>query len=135
MCSDLIMTRFSPAGSWCHRFALLVLQLPLMLVAFAFEGDGMDAEIDYLIAQVADSDCTFIRNGREHDAEAASGHLRMKRERGKRHYDTTEEFLERIASKSSWSGKEYRIRCGETTLTTKDWFSVKLAEYRDKSLD
>jgi hypothetical protein len=129
------MTRFSFAGSRCHRLALLVLQLPLMLAFFAFAGESMEVEIDYLIAQVADSDCTFIRNGREHDAEAASEHLKMKRERGKRHYDTTEEFVERIASKSSWSGKEYRIRCGETTSTAKQWFGVKLAEYRHNSLD
>jgi Family of unknown function (DUF5329) len=129
------MTRFSPAGAFRRRLALLVLQLPLMLAAFAGEQGGMDAEIDYLITQVAASDCTFIRNGREHDAEAASEHLQMKRERGKRHYDTTEQFLERIASKSSWSGKEYRIRCGGTTSTTKEWFSARLAAYRESRLD
>jgi hypothetical protein len=43
--------------------------------------------------------------------------------------------VERIASKSSWSGKEYRIRCDETTSTAKEWFSVKLAEYRHNSVE
>ena len=40
----------------------------------------------------------------------ARDHLQMKRERGKRYYDSTEEYIDRIASKSSWSGKPYKIQ-------------------------
>lgn len=97
----------------------------------AAEGVVMDEEIDFLIGAVADSNCTFIRNGKEHDAAAASEHLEMKRERGRKYYDTTEQFIERIASKSSWTGKDYLIRCDHGgTLTANAWFSERLAEYR-----
>ncbi len=93
----------------------------------------MDEEIDFLIRSVAESECTFIRNGREHDAAAASDHLQMKRERGRRYYDTTEEFIERIASRSSWSGKDYRIRCGDDEpVTARDWFLSRLKVFRGR---
>ena len=95
------------------------------------DASTMETEIDYLVRAVAESSCTFIRNGEVHDAVAASEHLQMKRQRGKRHYDTTDLFIERIASRSSWTGKDYQIRCpnGETQ-TANEWFRARLAEYR-----
>jgi len=104
-----------------------------MLVAQAAPGDEatMNAEIDHLLAAVAGSDCVFIRNGDEHAAAAARDHLEMKRKRGRRYYDSTEEFIERIASRSSWSGKDYRIRCGSgPEQPAQDWFTHVLQEYR-----
>ena len=91
----------------------------------------MNAEIDHLLETVAGSDCVFIRNGDEHDAAAARDHLQMKRERGRRYYDSTEQFIERIASRSSWSGKDYHIRCGaEPEQAARDWFTAVLEKYR-----
>jgi len=94
---------------------------------------SMDEEIDYLLAAVAGSGCMFIRNGKESEAAAAVDHLQMKRKRGKRYYSSTEEFIERIASSSSWSGKPYFIACGEMDPTPiKDWYLTVLAEFRSK---
>ena len=113
------------------KWLFVVLHLAVAGHALAAEDERMDMEIDTLIAKVAASDCVFIRNGKEHDAKAASKHLQMKRQRGKRYYDTTEQFIERIASKSSWSGNEYRIRCQDgTPLSANAWFSAKLAALR-----
>lgn len=111
------------------RGALLVATVS---VASAAAGDnGLDAEIDYLVEAVADSGCTFIRNGREHDAEDARDHLQMKRERGRRHYETTEQFIDRIASKSSWTGKHYLIRCADREpVPAGDWLHARLDELR-----
>ncbi|HSD69158.1 MAG TPA: DUF5329 family protein [Woeseiaceae bacterium] len=92
---------------------------------------AMDAEIDFLLESVAASDCIYIRNGKEHSGAAARDHLQMKRERGRKYYDTTEEFIERIASKSSWSGKPYRIRCGDTEEDAGAWFNRALESYRN----
>lgn len=95
------------------------------------ETPSMDAEIDYLIQAVAASQCTFVRNGKEHDAEDASEHLQMKRKRGKRYYDSTEQFIERIASKSSWTGRDYLIKCSpDRTETARQWFTSRLAQFR-----
>lgn len=98
--------------------------------AFA-ESDSMDVEIDFLLATVAGSDCVFIRNGKEYDGEDAQKHLQMKRERGRKHYDNSEEFIERIASQSSWSGKPYRIRCGADEENAGDWFTSLLEAFRE----
>lgn len=91
----------------------------------------MRVEVDYLIRTVSESGCNFVRNGKEHSASEAADHLQMKARRGKRYYDTTEEFIDRIASKSSWSGKPYLIQCdGEPEVTASDWFARVLSEYR-----
>lgn len=114
---------------WHARGTLLI----LVCLAAPVRAAGMDEEIDFLIQSVADSQCTFIRNGREHDAGAARDHLQMKRERGRRHYDSTEEFIERIASRSSWSGKDYWIRCGDAEPeTARDWFLSRLKVFRER---
>ena len=112
---------------------------PLAAAALLFAGTpdpanggqaDMQAEIDRLLAEVESSDCVFIRNGREHSADAAADHLRMKRRRGKRYFDSTETFIERLASRSSWSGRDYRIRCDAETVTAAEWFADRLARIR-----
>ena len=93
--------------------------LPLagvILMAAALPGraaisDETSAEIDRMLQQVQASDCIFIRNGSEHDAEDAADHLRLKLKRGKKYVNTTEQFIDRLASESSWTGKPYTIRC------------------------
>lgn len=110
-------------------FAVLVLMGgPVM----ADESDTpiMNAEIDFLLQEVGSSRCVFIRNGSEHDADAARDHLALKRRRGRRYFDSAEEFIERIASKSSWSGKPYRIRCDGEETTAERWFTDALERYR-----
>ncbi|HEX5787472.1 MAG TPA: DUF5329 domain-containing protein [Woeseiaceae bacterium] len=127
-----------PARSVARRLRLAFILLAGTAIAEGADrpAPAMDEEIDFLVAAVAGSDCTFIRNGREHDAGAASKHLQMKRERGRRHYDSTEEFIDRIASKSSWSGRDYLIRCdADEAQTAKNWFTAKLARYREDAAD
>ncbi len=96
----------------------------------AADDDVMNAEIDFLLDEVGHSGCVFVRNGKEHAARAARDHLQMKRKRGRRYYDSAEEFIDRIASRSSMSGKDYRIRCGEAEQSANAWFNAALARYR-----
>lgn len=106
--------------------------LIVLLVAPAVHADEqMDREIDHLLETVATSGCVFIRNGKEHGPEAAKDHLSLKRRRGKKYFSSAEEFVERLASSSSWTGKPYYIRCddGEQQLAS-SWFNAVLAEYR-----
>ena len=108
------------------------------LVAFMFLVAGvafaasMDEEVDFLLDTVANSDCVFTRNGKDYAAQDASDHLQMKRKRGARYFDSTEEFIERLASKSSWSGKPYHIQCGsEPRVTASEWFTTLLQQHRE----
>ncbi len=91
----------------------------------------METEIDCLLEAVAGSECVFIRNGKEHGPQAAKDHLSLKRRRGTRYYSSADEFIGRLASSSSWTGKPYFIRCddGEKQLAS-EWFGQVLAEYR-----
>ena len=114
--------------AWLTAAALLCAPAAVPVSA----SDAMDEEIDFLLESVTTSDCIFIRNEREHDAEDARDHLQMKRERGARHYDNAEEFIERIASRSSWSGERYRVRCGDEEVDAEVWFTELLASYRSR---
>jgi hypothetical protein len=90
-------------------------------------------EIDALIAALGDSGCEFERNGLWHDAKAARAHMQKKydylRKRGLA--DTPELFIERGASKSSMSGKPYRVRCpGKAVEASEHWFRQRLQALR-----
>lgn len=69
------------------------------------------AEIEGLLERVANSGCQFERNGVSHNAETARDHLRLKYKRGKRYVSDAQTFIDRLASKSSWSGKVYMMTC------------------------
>ncbi len=104
----------------------------LLLPGAAFSA-SMDEEIDFLLDTVGNSDCIFARNGKDHSAADARDHLQMKRKRGARYFDSAEEFIERLASKSSWSGKPYHIQCGsEPRVTAREWFMTLLEQHRRK---
>lgn len=115
--------------------ALLVCLLPLNTRA-----DDAAEEIDYLLNSIGSSNCTFVRNGERYDAQDAESHLRMKYRYGKRHASTSENFISRLASASSFSKKLYYIECeGEEKVPSGDWLTQKLDEYRvgagDKGLN
>ena len=97
-----------------------------------FSGDT-NPEIEYLLVSVGASNCTFIRNGKEHSAIDAEDHLRMKYRKGKKYINNAEQFIKRIASKSSFSGDPYLIRCSNKNELTDDWLSEKLLKYRESS--
>jgi len=90
-----------------------------------------DTEIDYLLTTIGSSNCIFIRNGTRHSAENAESHLRMKYGKARRYIDDADEFVTKLASESSWTGKPYTLDCPDMeTKTTKIWLLEKLAEYR-----
>jgi hypothetical protein len=75
------------------------------------------AKIEQLIDHVAAlQNATFIRNGEEHTPAEAAEHLRRKWEAAGDEITTVEDFIEKIASKSSTTDEPYRIRFdrGET---------------------
>jgi len=111
---------------WLPLVAALALLMPAAAIA-----DDSEIEIEHLITTVGESGCTFIRNGSRHDAEDAASHMRLKYRRGKRYANTAELFIERLASKSSFSGKPYAIECpGSEAVPSGDWLTARLQEFR-----
>jgi hypothetical protein len=104
----------------------ILLALPAALTA----GSEADTEIDYLLEFVATSGCVFVRNGDEHDAADAADHLRLKYSRGKRYVESAENFIDRLATESSWSGEPYMIICDGASLPSAQWLYRALADYR-----
>jgi hypothetical protein len=112
----------------------------LLVFALALPGTvtaGADAEeaeteqeVEYLLEFVAGSGCTFVRNGDDHDSADAADHLRLKYNRGKRYVGSAEQFIDRLATESSWSGDPYTVTCEGNTQTSAHWLHRALAEYR-----
>ena len=110
----------------------LLLSLVLITGSIATVDAAADAdtEIRALIQAVAESECEFNRNGSLHSAEAAAAHLELKYSKGKRYAESAEAFIERLASKSSWSGKPYQMICDGQTQPTGDWLTATLEDIR-----
>lgn len=90
-------------------------------------------EVNFLLGYVAGSGCEFYRNGSWYNSQKAHAHLRDKYKylAANKLADTTEQFIDRAASESSFSGKPYQIRCsGGAAVTSQQWLRDKLAELR-----
>ena len=108
----------------------LLLALPFM--AQAAPSDKTRAEITGLMNHLAQSGCEFQRNGDWHEAKEARAHLQRKYDYllKKNLVDTSELFIQRAASKSSVSGKPYRVKCGALEVDSAVWFDMQLQRLR-----
>ncbi|MDH3511845.1 MAG: DUF5329 domain-containing protein [Gammaproteobacteria bacterium] len=103
----------------------------LCLLSLPSMAGNAETEILFLLESIGQSPCVFIRNGKIHDAPEAESHLRMKYGKAKFWIDSSEKFIDRIASKSSWSGKPYFIDCPDADPEpAANWLSQKLATHR-----
>jgi hypothetical protein len=112
---------------------VIVIALVSMAAAHAAPAPVAKAEIEYLLSAVASSDCRFYRNGTWYDAKAAAAHLRLKYESlaARELIRDTEDFIDRAATKSSLSGRDYAIKCeGLAEVSSRQWLIEVLASYR-----
>jgi hypothetical protein len=111
------------------RLAALVLIVSIPChVTFAID-DHERVRIEALLARIAKSNVTFVRNGAPHTAMDAAAHLRMKWENAGNRIKTAEDFIEHLASRSYLSGKPYRvILCNGVTQDSGPWLRELLAE-------
>ncbi|MEH6569227.1 MAG: DUF5329 domain-containing protein [Halioglobus sp.] len=92
-----------------------------------------DEEVQYLLEFVATSGCDLERNGTRHAPEEAADHLRMKYKRGKRYVNTAEQFIDRLASESSWTGRDYTATCDGKEIASGQWLHEALLNHRQGS--
>lgn len=91
------------------------------------------AEIEALLASLQASGCQFNRNGSWYTGAEAKDHLLRKLEylEGKGTVQSTEQFIELAASRSSASGKPYQVRCGsESPMESGLWLTRQLSIIR-----
>jgi hypothetical protein len=88
------------------------------------EHDKIDQLIDHIGAL---QHATFIRNGEEHTPAEAAEHLRRKWKAAGDEITTVDEFIDKIASKSSTTGEPYRIRFDRGESDASEWLRVRVS--------
>jgi viroplasmin and RNaseH domain-containing protein len=112
------------------RFAfLLVMIFSLANFAQATKKALTEKEkIEALIKSVENlKDAKFYRNGDFHSAKDAAEHLRMKWEKAGSKVKTAKDFIDKLASKSSITGEDYKIvYANGKEITTANFFYGEL---------
>jgi hypothetical protein len=102
-------------------------------IARADPPPSVQAEVNSLLAQIDKSGCQFYRNGSWYGPTAAQTHLRDKYDYllQRNLIDTTEQFIERAATKSSFSGEQYQVRCNDgVAVKSSQWLHDELGKLR-----
>ena len=86
-------------------------------------------EIQTLLLRLEGSNCRFNRNGAWYSAADAKDHLERKMKSGS--FRSAEQFVERIASKSSVTGHSYLVSCGDSPpVESREWLLMLLQDIR-----
>ncbi len=111
------------------------IRTPLLLVVLIFissvtwsETMSEEEKIQTLLNRIEESKYIFIRNDKEYSAQKAREHLEMKYNRMKKRIKTANDFIDRLATKSSLSGKPYLMKNpanGKKTLL-RVWLKAQL---------
>jgi hypothetical protein len=89
-------------------------------------------EINHLLEFVANTTCQYERNGSVYDGARAEKHINRKYEYFKDKINSAEDFIKYSATKSTMSGKHYKIHCDNiATQNSSDWLLNELKKYRD----
>ena len=90
-------------------------------------------EVKHLLLYVKHSGCIINRNGTDHPAVKGIHHIEKKYDYFRDDINSTEEFIEYSATKSTMSGNDYMISCpGKKTISTQDWLMSELKRFRAK---
>ena len=93
--------------------------------------DNPEQAIKYLLDFIANSDCTFIRNGKSYAPKEALEHIKAKYEYFKTEIKTPEDFIRFAATKSELSGKPYLVKFKDgKEMECAEWLSKALDDYR-----
>ncbi len=115
------------------RHGLIILITFIVPCTAAANPNDTDREIQHLMAYIARADCRFIRNGKEYGPEEALKHIQKKYEFARIWIKTAEDFIRGVASKSSMSGKPYKVRCKDQTMLCADWLGKELKRFRQEA--
>lgn len=93
------------------KIICLVITLLMTLPAYAKLTAHEEARINAMLEGLAQKkDLIFVRNGDEHTCDEAVSHLRLKLGNTRNRIDTAEQFIDKVASSSSITGKPYIVK-------------------------
>jgi hypothetical protein len=110
-----------------------IIGLALISLAHAAPPMNVQVEVNFLLGYIDGSGCQFYRNGNWHDGRTAQEHLRDKYNYlvARNLINTTEDFIEGAATKSTISGEAYEVRCsGGAAMTSRQWLRDELERFR-----
>ncbi|MDD5177204.1 MAG: DUF5329 domain-containing protein [Sterolibacterium sp.] len=113
--------------------SVLMLGLLLASCVRAEPPTNVQIEVNFLLGYLEGSRCEFYRNGTWYDSKMAQAHLRDKYNylAARNLVDTTQEFIERAATESSFSGQPYQVRCnGGAAMSSKQWLLDEFSRFR-----
>jgi len=116
-----------------QKLCLVMLLSLLPVLSMLSMAADTQTEIDHLLTYLTESGCTYVRNGSEHSASEAVEHILKKYRYFEDDIDTTEQFIELSASESTFTGRDYLIRCpGQPEQPSRDWLLAELQRYRQQ---
>ena len=110
--------------------AAMLLSAP---VARAEPPVNVQIEINFLLGYIEGSGCEFYRNGTWKNSKSAQAHIHDKYKylMTRNLIDTTEDFIERAATKSSFTGQPYEVRCNDGAIVSSNqWLRYELTRFR-----
>ncbi|BBM01958.1 DUF5329 domain-containing protein [Microbulbifer sp. GL-2] len=114
------------------KYLAIILALYSTLLPPSLHANSPGKEIDHLINFVSSSECTFIRNDSEYSSSDAVKHMNKKYQYFSSKIYSAEEFIELSATKSTFSGKPYHIKCkNQPAQKSQSWLLNELARYRE----
>lgn len=115
-----------------RKMAVCSLTVAICLANFAQGEDTQEQRsINHLLNFVETSQCTFVRNGVDHDSRNAADHIKKKYNYFKNKIHTADDFIALAATKSELSGRPYFVRCEQgKTILSADWLREELEAYR-----
>ena len=113
------------------KFSTALILLIILLVSQGAESEeGVNREINHLLQYLENAGCTFIRNHKAYDGAQARAHIQKKYDYFKVRIKTTEDFIKYAATKSTMSGKAYKVRCNGLEIPCAEWLTVELEKLR-----
>ena len=93
-------------------------------------------KIELLLARLeAMQNVVFIRNGKEYSSNKAADHLHLKWKKAGRYVKTAEDFIALCGSKSSISGKPYKMRFADGRIENSAVILKELLNEIERSKD
>ncbi len=126
--------KLSRSKSGFSKFWILFLWIGLsQSILVSAQTNTESKKIEFLLHEVEQlKGAKFWRNGSSYPPRQAAEHLRMKWGKAGSAVKTAKDFIEKIASKSSLSGKPYEIEFDNGTKTeTRAFLFKKLGEWKE----
>lgn len=106
------------------KIICLVITLLMTLPVYAKLTAHEEARINAMLEGLAQKkDLIFVRNGDEHTCYEAVSHLRLKLGNTRNRIDTAEQFIDKVASSSSITGKPYIVKIPVRAMRTHSLFT------------